>query len=85
MDQEKWKERLLTNEELFIGERTAFRSAVLIPLVQVDGEWSVLFEVRSSTMRTQPGDICFPGGRIDPTDESPLFAALQLQVHYSGY
>src|SRR5690606_15307144 len=34
-------------------------------------------EVRSSTMRSQPGDICFPGGRIDPADESPLFAALR--------
>ncbi|MDW0117690.1 CoA pyrophosphatase [Sporosarcina thermotolerans] len=77
MDQEKWRERLLTNEELFIGEKTAFRSAVLIPLVQLKGEWCVLFEVRSSKMRTQPGDICFPGGRIDPTDESPLFAALR--------
>ena len=77
MDREKWRQQLRDNRELFIGEKTAFRSAVLIPLVQVEGEWSVLFEVRSSTMRSQPGDICFPGGRIDPTDESPLFAALR--------
>ena len=77
MKQEKWKELLRANKELFIGEATAFRSAVLIPLVEVEGEWCVLFEVRSSTMRSQPGDICFPGGRIDPTDESPLFAALR--------
>lgn len=77
MNQERWKEQLRNNQELFIGESTAFRSAVLIPLVQVEGQWCVLFEVRSSTMRSQPGDICFPGGRIDPTDESPLFAALR--------
>ncbi|WP_432361326.1 NUDIX hydrolase [Sporosarcina sp. UB5] len=77
MDQEKWREQLLANKELFIGEKTAFRSAVLLPLVQVEEEWCLLFEVRASTMRRQPGDICFPGGRIDPTDESPLFAALR--------
>lgn len=77
MNEEKWKEKLRANKELFIGEATAFRSAVLIPLVEVEGEWCVLFEIRSSIMRSQPGDICFPGGRIDPTDESPLFAALR--------
>ncbi|MFD1206248.1 MULTISPECIES: CoA pyrophosphatase [Sporosarcina] len=77
MDKEKWKEQLLKNGELFIGEANAFRSAVLIPLVEVDEEWHVLFEIRASTMRTQPGDVCFPGGRIDPEDKSPLFAALR--------
>ncbi|MBS4218385.1 CoA pyrophosphatase [Bacillus sp. FJAT-49711] len=77
MFQEKLKEQLNKNKSLFIGEESAFRSAVLIPLVQVGDEWHVLFEVRSSTMRKQPGDICFPGGRIDPTDESPLAAALR--------
>lgn len=65
------------NQPLFIGEETAFRSAVLIPLVQVDEEWHILFEVRSFTMRKQPGDISFPGGRIDSTDPNPLAAALR--------
>lgn len=61
----------------FIGEDTAFRSAVLIPLVQIEGEWHILFEKRSFMMRKQPGDISFPGGRIDPSDSSPLEAALR--------
>lgn len=65
------------NQPLFIGEETAFRSAVLIPLVQVNEEWHILFEVRSFTMRKQPGDISFPGGRIDATDPNPLAAALR--------
>ena len=68
---------LIENQPLFIGEETAFRSAVLIPLVQVDGQWHILFEVRSFTMRKQPGDISFPGGRIDSTDPDPLAAALR--------
>ena len=74
---DKLKNQLNENQSLFIGEETAFRSAVLIPLVQVDGEWHILFEVRSFTMRKQPGDISFPGGRIDSTDPSPLAAALR--------
>ena len=74
---DKLKNQSNENRSLFIGEETAFRSAVLIPLVQVDGEWHILFEVRSSTMRKQPGDISFPGGRIDPTDPTPLAAALR--------
>ncbi|UED82246.1 CoA pyrophosphatase [Lysinibacillus sp. CD3-6] len=74
---DKLKHHLQQNQPLFIGEDTAFRSAVLIPLVQVNGEWHILFEVRSLTMRKQPGDISFPGGRIDASDASPLAAALR--------
>ncbi|NYF25690.1 CoA pyrophosphatase [Sporosarcina sp. JAI121] len=74
---DKLKTQLNESQSLFIGEETAFRSAVLIPLVQVDGEWHILFEVRSLTMRKQPGDISFPGGRIDPADPSPMAAAIR--------
>ncbi|MEG0261246.1 MAG: CoA pyrophosphatase, partial [Lysinibacillus sp.] len=74
---DKLKTQLNQNQSLFIGEETAFRSAILIPLVQVDSEWHILFEVRSFTMRKQPGDISFPGGQIDATDESPMAAAVR--------
>lgn len=74
---DKLMKPLIENQPLFIGEETAFRSAVLIPLVQVNEEWHILFEVRSFTMRKQPGDISFPGGRIDSTDPDPLAAALR--------
>lgn len=74
---DKLKQQLQKNECKFIGEATAYRSAVLIPLVQMDGEWHILFEVRSFTMRKQPGDISFPGGGIDASDPTPLAAALR--------
>ncbi|HWK23137.1 MAG TPA: CoA pyrophosphatase [Ureibacillus sp.] len=77
MSVDKLREQLNQNQPLFIGEDTAFRSAVLIPLVQVDEEWHILFEVRSFKMRKQPGDISFPGGKIDPTDATPLDAAIR--------
>lgn len=74
---DKLTDKLNQNQPLFMGEETAFRSAVLIPLVQINGEWHILFEVRSFTMRKQPGDISFPGGKIDATDSSPLAAAIR--------
>jgi 8-oxo-dGTP pyrophosphatase MutT (NUDIX family) len=54
-------------------EQTA---AVLIPLTEVDGTWHVVFEVRAHTMRRQPGEISFPGGRLDP-GETPVEAAIR--------
>ena len=51
-------------------------SSVIIPIVMKDDEPHVLFEVRSSSIPEQPGDICFPGGMIEE-GESPKEAALR--------
>ena len=40
-------------------------SSVLIPILIRDGAFHVLYEVRSSKLHTQPGEVCFPGGRIE--------------------
>ncbi len=77
MDLTKLEKKLQQPQPLFIGEETAFRSAVIIPLVEVNGETHLLFEVRSLIMRKQPGDISFPGGQIDATDANPEQAALR--------
>ncbi|MEJ8543767.1 NUDIX hydrolase [Brevibacillus borstelensis] len=54
-----------------MGEQDFSRYSVLIPLVKgEDGQLSVLFEKRAASMRRQAGEICFPGGRIDPEDAS---------------
>lgn len=62
-------------------------AAVLVPLVQIDGDWHVIFEVRAHTMRQQPGEISFPGGRLEK-GETPEQAAvretceeLEIQEH----
>ena len=39
--------------------------SVLVPLVKKDGELNLLFEVRSSALKRQPGEVCFPGGKIE--------------------
>ena len=51
-------------------------SAVLVPLIYQKGEPYLLFEVRSDTLRHQPGEVCFPGGKIEE-NESALDCALR--------
>ncbi|MFC0473594.1 NUDIX hydrolase [Halalkalibacter kiskunsagensis] len=67
----------LTNRTSNILGSTSMKSAVIVPLIYVDNELSILFEVRSKQLNKQPGEICFPGGKIDPTDSSPEAAAIR--------
>ena len=49
-------------------------SAVLAPLVEVDGETRILFIKRPETMSTHKGEIAFPGGKSDPHLDPDLLA-----------
>ncbi|KHF41959.1 NUDIX hydrolase [Halalkalibacter okhensis] len=69
--------RQLSNRKSGILGSGTMQSAVLLPLVYVNNELSILFEVRSKTLAKQPGEICFPGGKIDPTDPTPEAAAIR--------
>lgn len=51
------------------------RFSVLLPLIEIDGELNLIYEVRSKSIK-QPGEISFPGGRIED-DESPKYAAVR--------
>jgi 8-oxo-dGTP pyrophosphatase MutT (NUDIX family) len=51
-------------------------AAVLIPVVAHD-EPTVLLTMRAAHLNSHAGQISFPGGKIDPTDGSPLDAALR--------
>ena len=50
--------------------------AVLVPLVRHNGEDCLLFELRSANLHWQPGEVCFPGGRMEP-EETALECALR--------
>ncbi|MDW5299217.1 MAG: CoA pyrophosphatase [Sedimentibacter sp.] len=51
------------------------RFSVLVPLIEIDEEINLLYEVRSKKIK-QPGDISFPGGKIEEC-ESPVYAAVR--------
>jgi peroxisomal coenzyme A diphosphatase NUDT7 len=59
-----------------LGHEQFLKFAVLLPLVEVENEVHVLFEVRSLTLRRQPGEVCFPGGKIEK-GEDPQKAAIR--------
>lgn len=59
-------------------------AAVLVPLVWDNGQLAVLFEKRSTQLSWQPGEICFPGGRIEKTDDDPIFAAVRETTEELG-
>lgn len=48
--------------------------AVLVPLVERDGEVSVLYEVRARSLRRQPGEVCFPGGAVEGNETAEACA-----------
>jgi len=60
-----------------LGYEQYNKFSLLLPLVDVNDETHLLFEVRSHAMRSQPGDVCFPGGRVDLSDRTELHSALR--------
>lgn len=62
------------------GARAA---AVLVPVVDGD-EPTLIFTVRTDTVRSHPGQISFPGGAIDPEDETPYAAARREAMEEIG-
>jgi 8-oxo-dGTP pyrophosphatase MutT (NUDIX family) len=59
-----------------IGESRFKKYAVLAPIVDTPDGQSLLFEKRAGSLRRQPGEICFPGGKLEP-GESPEACAVR--------
>ena len=71
---EKLEDILKTRLPGLMDARRAY--AVLVPLVEREGELYLLYEVRAKSLRRQPGEVCFPGGRMEE-GESPEECALR--------
>jgi 8-oxo-dGTP pyrophosphatase MutT (NUDIX family) len=67
---------LLEGDVLEGAEGDLMPAAVLVAVVDRPSPTVILTE-RPKTMRKHPGQISFPGGRIDPGDEGPVAAALR--------
>src|SRR5699024_5465944 len=84
MDVEKMLNKLKYRKPTILGEEQIRNFAILIPLIQTEKGIEVLFEVRSFEMRSQPGDVCFPGGKMDPTDASAKAGAIRETTEELG-
>ena len=64
------------------GATTA--AAVLVPLVNRAEGLTVLLTQRSADLPDHPGQISFPGGRVEPTDPDLGYAALRETEEETG-
>lgn len=84
MELEQIYQKLCGRKISMIGMDQFSKYAVLIPLVKKEGELSILFEVRSYQLRRQPGEICFPGGKIDELDDDAKHTAIRETTEELG-
>ena len=57
-------------------QETTGEYAVLVPLMERPEGLCLVYEVRADTLGRQPGEVCFPGGRLEG-DEGPVECALR--------
>lgn len=67
--------KIIRNKEFQILD-TVSKSAVFIPIIKKNNELHIIFEIRSNNLKTQPNEICFPGGKIEK-NEVPLNCAIR--------
>lgn len=84
MEPEKILEKVKGRVPEVLGNRDFSKYAILLPLIEKEDGVHILFEVRSFEMRRQPGEICFPGGRIDHGDEDEEETALRETMEELG-
>jgi len=53
-------------------------SSVILPVIEMDGEDHILFQLRGSRLKHQPGEVSFPGGRVELGEESETAAVREF-------
>jgi 8-oxo-dGTP pyrophosphatase MutT (NUDIX family) len=73
------------NPEMWVkaGVKATKPAAVLVPVID-RSEPTVLLTLRTAELASHAGQVAFPGGKIDPTDESPVAAALREAKEETG-
>lgn len=74
---QKLKQALSNRDRLCLIDQTLISAAVLIPVFVKNGEYWLLLTKRTNTLRDHKGQISFPGGRCEKSDESSLETALR--------
>lgn len=52
-------------------------AAVLIAIIERKSGWNMILTKRSPNLKHHPGQVAFPGGKVDKTDKTALAAALR--------
>jgi 8-oxo-dGTP pyrophosphatase MutT (NUDIX family) len=65
------------------GVKAIKPAAVLVPIID-RGEPTVLLTTRTAELASHAGQVAFPGGKIEPADESPIAAAMREAREETG-
>ncbi|HEX4407326.1 MAG TPA: CoA pyrophosphatase [Xanthobacteraceae bacterium] len=65
------------------GVQATRPAAVLVPVID-RATPTVLLTLRTAELASHAGQVAFPGGKIDPSDESPVAAALREAKEETG-
>lgn len=73
----------------FDKSNKAKQAAVLIPVIERSSGLHILLTKRAKHLRSHPGQISFPGGKVDASDPTLTFAALreaneEVGIHYEN-
>jgi len=73
------------NPEMWVraGVKATKPAAVLVPVIDRP-EPTVLLTLRTADLASHAGQVAFPGGKIEPADESPVAAALREAREETG-
>ncbi|MEC1696943.1 NUDIX hydrolase [Schinkia azotoformans] len=70
-------QKVTNNRPHVLGHKHFQSYSVLLPLIKINDDIHIIFEKRAEHLRRQPGEICFPGGRIEKGQEDSQTAALR--------
>lgn len=80
MDIKQFVQKIENRTPTILGSENFVEFAVLLPLIEKENDVHILFEVRSSKLRRQPGEICFPGGKVDKEDKNVRHTAIRETI-----
>lgn len=84
MELNKVVKKLKDRTPVILGIENFNKFSVLLPLIVREDGVHILFEVRALNLRRQPGEICFPGGKIDLTDRDEKHSAVRETMEELG-
>jgi 8-oxo-dGTP pyrophosphatase MutT (NUDIX family) len=80
VDWKNIKDTLDSLPNIIMGEEDEYKSySIMMPIIEKDNKLHVMFEVRPSTLRMDPGEICFPGGGIEKGETAREAAMRETQ------
>ena len=60
-----------------LNQQKGHSYAILLPIIEENEKLYLLFQVRAQHLKIQPGEICFPGGRVEESDAGLMDAAIR--------